>query len=201
MTTFLVNRTPDGGFDVQAIRDTQSTPSAAKPIAKRKTDPTGRFRFDGSYHYCDGAAGRKVELRFCPGDPDHMQWRDGPNDPWQDCRRAAAIKAIHPQNPFFTRLAEVDMELLRALRGGPMESGQITERWPSTRPNTHKLQSAGLIHKTGNTYESTYRLTSEGARACEPRNPASAKPRRVPKAGPNVRNPTGRCAAGHYLRE
>lgn len=104
-------------------------------------------------------------------------------------------------------------QFLRALRGGPMDSTQIGDRWPTNRPDTAGLIKARLIriaasgassvatrkamaklHTRQSPAGNIYEITDAGRAACPPRNPASAKPRPKPAPrGADVRGPTGQA--------
>lgn len=93
------------------------------------------------------------------------------------------------------KLYAVDIRVLQALRAGPMTSDQGAESpIPNFGATACRLMRAGLVHvirlprqKQGVIYS----LTAAGLRACPPRNPASAKPRNLPRQGAHVHGPTG----------
>lgn len=114
-----------------------------------------------------------------------------------------------------TQLSETNLNFLRALRGGPMDSQQFAERYKTSRPNTEALAKTGLIEvkpgggttprarrnhakpKKSMGGQVVYHLTEAGRAACPPRNPLSALPRPRPApCGDDVRGPTG----GHSAR-
>jgi hypothetical protein len=91
------------------------------------------------------------------------------------------------------KLTRLAIQCLQALRAGPMTAPEIAARFV-TAPPLLALQRAGLVAREGQR-DVRYRLTEAGRAACPPRNPASAKPRRLPVPGPNVRGPSAARSA------
>lgn len=190
-------------LDMAAEMSAMPTPTPAParkavPIAKRKADHTGRISFENRYWYCVGAEGLIVEISIPEADFTRPQWRAIGGDGWQDCRRAdSQPKRLQPD------LNRYEQEFLRSLRGGPMESSLLCERWPTHHSSIRlsRLLQAGLIYRKRPATDAPIYLSEAGRAAIVPRNPASVKPRHTPRAAPFVHNPVGRFAAGHYLRE
>lgn len=92
------------------------------------------------------------------------------------------------------RLWATEVAILRALRSGPRNGVQIEQqigRMPGE--SMGRLIRFGYVtHQLvdGAKRLCLYTITPAGREACPPRNPASLKPRNIPRQGDNVRGPT-----------